>query len=248
MSGIIIKSPRELEGIRRAGKILARTLDEVAAEIAPGRTTGEIDAMIEDFIRSHGSQPTFKGYRGFPASACISINDQVIHGIPGDLLIRDGDLVKVDIGVTRDGFIADSARSFAAGEIAEDIRLLLEVTRQALSAAIEHARAGNRVGDISHAIEEEARLRGLQVVREYFGHGTGLALHEEPNIPNFGPAGVGPLLEPGMTIAIEPMLNLGTGKVKLSEDRWTVLTADGKCSAHFEHTVAVTKNGPEVLT
>lgn len=248
MSGIVIKSPRELEGIRRAGKILARTLDEVAAEIAPGRTTGEIDAMIEDFIRSHGSQPTFKGYRGFPASACISINDQVIHGIPGDLLIRDGDLVKVDIGVTRDGFIADSARSFAVGEIAEDIRLLLEVTRQALSAAIEHARAGNRVGDISHAIEEKARLRGLEVVREYFGHGTGLALHEEPNIPNFGPAGVGPLLEPGMTIAIEPMLNLGTGKVKLSEDRWTVLTADGKCSAHFEHTVAVTKNGPEVLT
>ncbi len=248
MSGIVIKSPRELEGIRRAGKILARTLDEVAAEIAPGRTPGEIDAMIEDFIRSRGSQPAFKGYRGFPASACISINDQVIHGIPGDLLIRDGDLVKVDIGVTRDGFIADSARSFAAGEIAEDIRLLLEVTRQALSAAIEHARAGNRVGDISHAIEEEARLRGLQVVREYFGHGTGLALHEEPNIPNFGPAGVGPLLEPGMTIAIEPMLNLGTGKVKLSEDRWTVLTADGKCSAHFEHTVAVTKNGPEVLT
>ncbi|TKJ41969.1 type I methionyl aminopeptidase [candidate division TA06 bacterium B3_TA06] len=248
MSGIVIKSDAEIEGIRRAGRILARALDLVSKKALPGCTTAVLDAVIEEFIRSQGAEPTFKGYRGFPAAACISINEEVIHGIPGDRVIKEGDLVKVDAGVTKDGFIADSARSIPVGDVNGDVKRLMEVTSKALQAGIKQARPGNRVGDISHAVEEVARAAGLAVVRDYFGHGTGLALHEEPNIPNFGPAGVGPRLQEGMTIAIEPMLTLGIGKVKLCEDRWTVVTADGKSSAHFEHTIAVTENGAEILT
>lgn len=248
MSGIVIKSDAEIEGIRRAGRILARALDLVSNKALPGCTTAEMDAVIEEFIRSQGAEPTFKGYRGFPAAACISINEEVIHGIPGDRVIKEGDLVKVDAGVTKDGFIADSARSIPVGDVNGDVKRLMEVTSKALQAGIGQARPENRVGDISHAVEEVARAAGLAVVRDYFGHGTGLALHEEPNIPNFGPAGVGPRLQEGMTIAIEPMLTLGIGKVKLCEDRWTVVTADGKSSAHFEHTIAVTENGAEILT
>ncbi|TET23215.1 MAG: type I methionyl aminopeptidase [Candidatus Stahlbacteria bacterium] len=248
MSGIVIKSDAEIEGIRRAGRILARALDLVSNKALPGCTTAVLDAVIEEFIRSQGAEPTFKGYRGFPAAACISINEEVIHGIPGDRVIKEGDLVKVDAGVTKDGFIADSARSIPVGDVNGDVKRLMEVTSKALQAGIGQARPENRVGDISHAVEEVARAAGLAVVRDYFGHGTGLALHEEPNIPNFGPAGVGPRLQEGMTIAIEPMLTLGIGKVKLCEDRWTVVTADGKSSAHFEHTIAVTENGAEILT
>lgn len=248
MSGIIIKSRKELEGIRIAARILAQALDMVTREALPGRTTAYLDKVIEEFIRSHGAVPTFKGYRGFPASACISVNEQVIHGIPGNRVLHEGDLVKVDAGVTKDGFIADSARSIPVGDVDEEIIRLMDVTRKSLYAGIDQARAANRVGDISHAIEETAREAGLSVVRDYFGHGIGLSLHEEPNIPNFGSAGVGPRLEPGMTIAIEPMLNLGTGKVQLCADNWTVVTADGRFSAHFEHTIAVTANGPEILT
>ncbi len=248
MSGIVIKSDAEIEGIRRAGRILARALDLVSKKALPGCTTAVLDAVIEEFIRSQGAEPTFKGYRGFPAAACISINEEVIHGIPGDRVIKEGDLVKVDAGVTKDGFIADSARSIPVGDVNGEVKRLMEVTSKALQAGIGQARPGNRIGDISHAIEEVARAAGLAVVRDYFGHGTGLALHEEPNIPNFGPSGVGPRLQEGMTIAIEPMLTLGIGKVKLCEDRWTVVTADGKSSAHFEHTIAVTENGAEILT
>lgn len=248
MSGIVIKSAAEIEGIRRAGGILARALALAVKKALPGRTTAEINAAIEEFIRSHGAEPTFKGYRGFPAAACISVNEEVIHGIPGDRVVKEGDLVKIDAGVTKDGFIADSARSIPVGDVNGEVSRLMEVTNKALQAGIGQARPGNRVGDISHAVEGVAKAAGLEVVRDYFGHGTGLALHEEPNIPNFGPSGVGPRLEAGMTIAIEPMLTLGLGKVKLCEDRWTVVTADGKYSAHFEHTVAVTANGPEVLT
>ncbi|MBA7629879.1 Methionine aminopeptidase 1 [subsurface metagenome] len=248
MSGIVIKSDAEIEGIRRAGRILARALDLVSKKALPGCTTAVLDAVIEEFIRSQGAEPTFKGYRGFPAAACISINEEVIHGIPGDRVIKEGDLVKVDAGVTKDGFIADSARSIPVGDVNGEVKRLMEVTSKALQAGIGQARPENRVGDISHAVEEVARAAGLAVVRDYFGHGTGLALHEEPNIPNFGPAGVGPRLQEGMTIAIEPMLTLGIGKVKLCEDRWTVVTADGKSSAHFEHTIAVTENGAEILT
>jgi len=248
VSGIVIKSDAEIEGIRRAGRILARALDLVSNKALPGCTTAVLDAVIEEFIRSQGAEPTFKGYRGFPAAACISINEEVIHGIPGDRVIKEGDLVKVDAGVTKDGFIADSARSIPVGDVNGDVKRLMEVTSKALQAGIGQARPENRVGDISHAVEEVARAAGLAVVRDYFGHGTGLALHEEPNIPNFGPAGVGPRLQEGMTIAIEPMLTLGIGKVKLCEDRWTVVTADGKSSAHFEHTIAVTENGAEILT
>jgi methionyl aminopeptidase len=248
VSGIVIKSRKELEGIRIAARILAQALDMVTREALPGRTTAYLDKVIEEFIRSHGAVPTFKGYRGFPASACISVNEQVIHGIPGNRVLHEGDLVKVDAGVTKDGFIADSARSIAVGEVGEEIIRLMDATRKSLYAGIDQAKAANRVGDISHAIEETAREAGLSVVREYFGHGTGLSLHEEPNIPNFGSRGVGPRLEPGMTIAIEPMLNLGTGKVQLCADNWTVVTADGRFSAHFEHTIAVTANGPEILT
>jgi methionyl aminopeptidase len=248
VSGIVIKSLEEIEGIRRAGRILARALDLVAKRALPGHTTVQMDAAIEEFIRSHGAIPTFKGYRGFPASACISINEEVIHGIPGERIIKEGDIVKVDAGVTKDGFIADSARTIPVGQVNGEVKQLMQVTQDALNAGIEQARVGNRVGDISNAIEEVAKAAGYEVVRDYFGHGTGLALHEEPNIPNFGHPGVGPRLEPGMTIAIEPMLNMGTGKVKLSQDRWTVITADGKCSAHYEHTVAITPNGPRILT
>ncbi len=248
MSGIVIKSAKELAGIRIAARILAQTLDMVTREALPGRTTAYLDKIIEEFIRSHGAQPTFKGYRGFPASACISVNEQVIHGIPGDRVLHEGDLVKVDAGVTKDGFIADSARSIPVGDVDKEIIRLMDATRKSLYAGIDQVRAGNRVGDISHAVEETAREAELSVVREYFGHGTGLSLHEEPNIPNFGSRGVGPRLEPGMTIAIEPMLNLGTGKVQLCADNWTVVTVDGRFSAHFEHTIAVTANGPEILT
>lgn len=248
MPGIVIKSEAEIEGIRRAGRILARALDLVSKKALPGCTTAVLDAVIEEFIRSQGAEPTFKGYRGFPAAACISINEEVIHGIPGDRVIKEGDLVKVDAGVTKDGFIADSARSIPVGDVNGEVKRLMEVTSKALQAGIGQARPENRVGDISHAVEEVARAAGLAVVRDYFGHGTGLALHEEPNIPNFGPSGVGPRLQEGMTIAIEPMLTLGIGKVKLCEDRWTVVTADGKSSAHFEHTIAVTENGAEILT
>jgi methionyl aminopeptidase len=248
VSGIVIKSREEIEGIRRAGRILAKSLDLAAKKALPGCTTAVLDAEIEEFIRSQGAEPTFKGYRGFPASACISINEEVIHGIPGDRVIKEGDLVKIDAGVTKDGFIADSARSIPVGDVGGEVKRLMEVTSKALQAGIKQAMPGNRVGDISHAVEEVAKAAGLAVVRDYFGHGTGLALHEEPNIPNFGPSGVGPRLQEGMTIAIEPMLTLGAGKVRLCEDRWTVVTADGRYSAHFEHTIAVTANGPEVLT
>lgn len=247
MSGIVIKSPREVEGIRRAGEILRETLELAQEKIERGMTTGELDRLIEEFILSRSAIPVFKGYRGFPASSCISVNDQVIHGIPGKLVIRHGDLVKIDVGVKKDGFVADAARSVPVGEVSEEVMRLVAVTKQALANAISEAKTGNRVGDISHAIEETARNAGFEVVREYFGHGTGLDLHEEPNVPNYGPKGVGPLLEQGMTIAIEPMLAIGSGKVKLAQDNWTVLTADGSCSAHFEHTIVVTANGAEVL-
>lgn len=248
MSGIVIKSEHEIEGIRDAGKILAAALKVAELELAPGKTTSEIDMAIEDYIFSNGAKPIFKGYRGFPAASCISINEEVIHGIPGNRKIKEGDLVKIDVGVEKNGFIADSSRSFPVGKVDEEIRKLIEITLEALEKGIEKARNGNRVGDISNAIEKTARTAGLEIVKDYFGHGTGLSLHEEPNIPNFGKAGFGPLLEPGMTLAIEPMLNIGTGKVRVMDDNWTVVTADGKVSAHFEHTIAVTDSDPEVLT
>ncbi|NLI97440.1 type I methionyl aminopeptidase [bacterium] len=245
---MIIKSEAEIEGIRESGRILAAALKVAELELAPGKTTAEIDVVIEEYILSNGAKPVFKGYRGFPAASCISINEEVIHGIPGNRELKDGDLVKIDVGVSKNGFISDSSRSFAVGRTSDKIRKLVSVTRDTLDKAIDASRAGNRVGDISHTIEENARAAGFEVVKEYFGHGTGLSLHEEPNIPNYGPKGVGPLLEPGMTLAIEPMLNMGTGKIKLKEDNWTVVTADGKISAHFEHTIAITRKGPEVLT
>ncbi|MBD3287088.1 type I methionyl aminopeptidase [candidate division WOR-3 bacterium] len=248
MSGIVVKSYKEVEGIRKAGRLLAEVLDTARAACVPGRTTSELNDIIEGYILSHGAKPTFKGYRGFPAASCISLNHEVIHGIPGARRIKEGDLVKIDAGVTRKGFIADSAITVPVGEPSGEARALIEVTREALAAAVEYVRDGNRVGDLSNAIFETANKAGFEVVRDYFGHGTGIALHEEPNIPNFGQKGVGPLLQKGMTIAIEPMLNLGTGRVKLMDDNWTVVTADSRLSAHFEHTVAVTENGCEILT
>lgn len=248
MSGIVIKSAQEIEGIRKAGLILGRTLGKVGRSISPGQSTGEINSLVEDYIRSQGAVPVFKGYRGFPAASCISVNEQVIHGIPGERVLRQGDLVKVDVGVAKDGFIADAAVSVGVGDIDRGVEKLMRATNKALWAGIKMARAGNRIGDLSNAIQSTAEEEGFGVVKDYFGHGTGLALHEEPNIPNFGPADVGPRLQKGMTIAIEPMLTMGSAKVRLLDDEWTVVTADGGFAAHFEHTVVITANGSEVLT
>ena len=234
--------------MRRAGQVVAKTLDMVGENIHAGMTTGELDKMIEDFLRSHGAVPAFKGYHGFPASACISIDDEVVHGIPGKRVIKEGEIVSVDLGSIVDGFYGDSARTFAIGEIDESRRELMEWTEKSLQAGIDKARKGNKLGAISSAVQQVAESRGYGVVRDLVGHGIGRNLHEEPQVPNFGSPDVGPVLSTGMVIAIEPMITMGTYRVKTLPDGWTVVTADGQPSAHFEHTVAITDNGPDVLT
>lgn len=234
--------------MRRAGHVVGSTLDMVKRELRPGITTGELDKMIEEFIRSQGSIPAFKGYQGYPASACISINDEVVHGIPGKRVIHEGDIVSVDIGSIVDEFYGDSARTFAVGEISAEKRKLMDITLQALMTGIDKARKGNKLGEISSAVQQVAESNGYGVVRQLVGHGIGRKMHEEPQVPNFGSPNDGPVLKTGMVLAIEPMVNAGTYEVKTLPDGWTVVTADGQPSAHFEHTVAITDDGPDILT
>lgn len=245
---IPIKTSEELQTMRRAGRLTAQTLDMVNEEIKAGMTTGQLDMLVEDFIRSHGGIPAFKNYNGYPASACISIDAEVVHGIPGKRVIREGEIVSVDVGAIVDQYYGDSARTYAIGEIAPDRRKLLEFTQKALAAGIDKARKGNKLGRISAAVQTVVESQGFNVVRQLVGHGIGRKMHEEPQVPNFGSPDEGPVLQSGMVLAIEPMVTMGTYHVKTMPDGWTVITADGQPAAHFEHTVAVTDNGPEVLT
>ena len=232
----------------RAGELVAETIALLGEHIQPGITTGELDRIAEEFIREHGGVPTSKGYRGFPAATCISPNAMVVHGIPGAHRVEEGDLISVDVGITLGGLVADSAYTFAVGEINDESARLLEVGKQALEAGIEQAVAGNRVGDISHAVQELVEGAGFSVVRSLVGHGVGRSYHEEPQIPNFGDPGRGPLLQTGMTLAIEPMITAGGPEVYLHDDDWSISTTDGSMAAHFDHTVTVTDGAPRVLT
>ena len=232
----------------RAGRVVADTLALLGENARPGVTTRDLDELAEEYIRSQGGEPTFKGYHGFPASICTSPNSMVVHGIPGDYRVDDGDLVSVDVGVTLKGFVADSAYTFAVGEIDDEAQRLLDVGQAALEAGIAQARAGHHIGDISAAVQRTTEEAGFSVVKSLVGHGIGRSMHEEPQIPNWGEPGRGPQLAPGMTLAIEPMINAGGADVVIAADRWSISTADDSLSAHFEHTVAVTEAEPRILT
>lgn len=247
---VTLKSAREIERMRASGRIVAQVLAAMETAIRPDVTTAELDALAESIIGDHrGARPAFKGYGGFPAAICASVNEEVVHGIPSESrTLRTGDIVGIDVGVLLDGYHADAARTFAVGEVANGIEALLRVTRQALEAGIEAARSGGFVGDISAAVQNVAEAAGYSVVRDLVGHGIGQHLHEDPQVPNFGTAGRGLVLEPGLVLAIEPMVNTGGSLVRTLDDEWTIVTADGTLSAHFEHTVAISDNGPEVLT
>jgi methionyl aminopeptidase len=245
---IIRKSPQEIEQMARAGRVVVDALMLVGEHVRPGVTTAELDAIAEEFITDQGGYPTFKGYRGYPAATCISPNEMVVHGIPGPYELGDGDLVSVDVGVTLDGFVADSAYTFAVGEISAEAERLLEACQAALAAGVEQCRAGNRLSDISHAVQQATESAGFSVVRSLVGHGVGRSMHEDPQIPNYGEPGRGPLLGEGMTFAIEPMINVGAPEIYVHDDEWSISSADDSLSAHFEHTVAVTEEGPRILT
>ncbi len=246
---IQLKSPREIEVMAAGGRILAATHRHIQPAIAPGISTGELDAMVEAFIRGQGAVPSFKGLYGFPASACISINDEIVHGIPSPTrILRAGDIVTVDIGVHHGGFHTDSAWTYAVGEIPPETQRLLDVTERSLHAGIAAATIGNHIGDIGHAVEEVVVRAGYAVVRDLVGHGVGTSMHEEPQVPNHGKPKRGPKLQLGMTIAIEPMVNVGGAATKTLADKWTIVTLDGALSAHFEHTIAITADGPRILT
>ncbi len=242
------KSPAELDIMRAAGRILADTLDSIEAALEPGVTTKELDEIAENAIRDAGAAPSFKGYRGFPASICTSPNNVIVHGIPDNTAMKDGDILSVDVGVLLDGFHVDSAWTFPIGDIPDHAAKLLETTERALYAGLAQCAPGKRLGDVGYAIEEVAAEGGFGVVREYVGHGIGRALHEDPQIPNYGPPGKREMLGAGMTLAIEPMVNAGSAATKALPDGWTVVTMDGSLSAHFEHTVAVVLEDPEILT
>lgn len=246
---IVCKSPAEVERMRLANELVADVLERLGALVAPGVTTLDLDRAAEAWVRAAGAEPAFKGYRGFPATLCTSVNHQVVHGIPSKkTVLREGDIVSVDIGVKLDGYYGDCAATFAVGCVGEDVQLLLRVTRESLERGIAAVRVGGRVSDIGHAVQSWVEQFGFSVVREFVGHGVGTALHEEPQVPNYGPAGRGPRLQEGMVLAIEPMVNAGRPAVKVLEDGWTAVTRDGSWSAHFEHTVAVTREGADVLT
>ena len=245
---IHLKTDAEIEIMRENNLLVSRTLAEVGKNIRPGVTTRELNRIAEEFIRANGAEPAFLGYQGYPASVCISVNEQVVHGIPGDRVICEGDIVSVDVGTFLKGFVGDSAYTFAVGEVSAEARQLLEVTKEALYKGTAQAKAGNRIGDISAAVQEYAESFGYGVVRELIGHGLGRKMHEDPEVPNFGARGRGPLLKEGMVICIEPMINMGTKAVVFERDGWTVRTKDRKPSAHFEFAVAIRRDGPDVLT
>jgi len=245
---ISLKSKREIEIIRSAAEILKKVFLKVAAEIRPGVSTDELDQLAEQIIRKAGGEPAFKGYRGYPATICVSINEVVVHGIPSGRKIQDGDIVSVDMGVVHKGFYSDAARTWPVGKVDEERLELIRVTRESFEAGVKQFKAGNRLGDISAAIQARAESSGFTVVRDFVGHGIGRALHEDPQVPNFGEPGRGVLLQEGLVLAIEPMVNAGTHEVDVQNDRWTVITRDGECSAHYENTIALTKHGAEILT
>ncbi len=245
---INIKTDAQIEIMRKAGKIVADTLKVIELSIKPGITTGRLDAIAEEYITSHGAIPAFKGYRGFPATACISIDEEVVHGIPGDRQLVEGQIVSIDLGAVIDGYYGDSAATYAVGEISEEKQRLLDVTKRSLEVGISKVKAGVKLGVVSSSIQEVAEAAGFSVVREMVGHGIGQKLHEEPQVPHFGPANSGPILKKGMVLAIEPMVNQGDFKINQKPDGWTIVTADGLVSAHFEHTVAITEDGADILT
>lgn len=246
---IILKSSDELRAMRAAGRVVAQAHELVRELVRPGITTWELDKRVEEFLLSQKAVPAFKGYHGYPASICTSINEVVVHGIPSrNVVLEEGSIISVDIGAFVDGYCGDSAWTYPVGKIDPEVQFLLETTEAALYAGIEQARVGNRLSDISHAVQQRVEADGFSVVRDYVGHGIGRDMHEEPQIPNFGPPGRGPRLRPGMTLAIEPMVNMGSFHVEVLADNWTVVTRDGKWSAHFEHTIAVTEDAPVILT
>jgi methionyl aminopeptidase len=245
---IVCKSPAEIEKMRAASLLVSNVLAELAAMVRPAISTLELDAAAERMVRERGAEPAFKGYRGYPCTLCASVNEQVIHGIPSKRPLNEGDIISLDMGVKMNGFFGDSAITVPVGRVSEEAQLLLRVTREALEKGIAQVRLGGRISDIGHAIQEHVEAHGFSVVREFVGHGIGASLHEEPQIANYGDPGRGPRLAEGMTLAIEPMVNVGKPGVKMLADGWTAITRDGSLSAHFEHTVAVTKNGPLVLT
>ena len=245
---ISVKNSRELQAMREACIVAARALKLAGEAVQPGVSTLEIDRLVREYIESQGAKPSFLGYGGFTGSACISINETVIHGIPGKRIIQAGDIVSVDVGAFLNGYHGDNAATFAAGSVSKEAEALMKATRESLYEGIRAAQAGNRIGDIGSAVQRYVEVRGYSVVRQFVGHGVGANLHEDPSVPNFGTPGRGPRLLPGMTLAIEPMINAGTHEVKILDDGWTTVTTDGKLSAHFEHTVAITPDGPVILT
>ena len=245
---IIIKNNKEIDLMRSAGKIVAETLLLVEEKVRPGITTAELNRIAEEFITKHGAKPSFKGLYGFPASLCISVNEQVVHGIPGGYVLKDGDIISVDCGAHINGFHGDAARTFGVGNISEEAEKLINVTRESFFKGIEYAKVGNRLTDISHGIQSYVEASGFSVVRDFVGHGIGRVVHEDPEVPNYGQPGRGPKLVEGMALAIEPMVNVGSYKVKTLSDEWTVVTSDGSLSAHYENTIVILPDGPEILT
>ncbi|MGH7273633.1 MAG: type I methionyl aminopeptidase [Nitrospiria bacterium] len=245
---IILKSPQEIEKISHACRVVAMTLIYLKGKVGPGVTTQQLDRLAEEFMVKQGARPAFKGYRDFPCTICTSINEEVVHGIPSKKRLEEGDIIGIDVGAVVDGYFGDAAITFPVGKIAPNVQRLLEVTEQALYEGISQAHPGNRLSDISHAIQQCAEAAGFGVVRDFVGHGIGKNLHEDPQVPNFGLPGQGPRLKEGMVLAIEPMINMGGAPVKVLEDNWTVVTQDGSLSAHFEHTISVTPQGPVILT
>ncbi|MGL5086657.1 MAG: type I methionyl aminopeptidase [Clostridium sp.] len=245
---IIIKCEQEIDLMRIAGKIVAETLLLIEDKVKPGITTAELDRIAEEFITKHGAKPSFKGLYGFPASLCISVNEHVVHGIPGGYVLKNGDIISVDCGACINGFHGDAARTFAVGNVSNEAKDLIRVARESFFKGIEYAKVGNRLTDISHEIQDYVEASGFSVVRDFVGHGIGRVVHEDPEVPNFGKAGRGPKLVAGMTLAIEPMINGGNYKVKTLRDDWTVVTSDGSLSAHYENTVVILPDGPEILT
>ena len=246
---IICKSPAEIEKLRRSGRMVREVLEETWRHVRPGVTTLDLERFVQNRLHQLGATPAFKGYRGYPCCLCASVNEEIVHGIPSNRrVLKEGDIVSLDLGVIVNGYYGDSALTAPVGEIGEPLKKLLRVTEEALELAIQKARAGNRLGDISATVQQHAEKSGFSVVREFVGHGIGREMHEEPQVPNFGKPGHGPLLKPGMVLAIEPMVNQRGNAVRMLGDHWTAVTADGGYSAHFEHMVAVTSNGPDVLT